>query len=165
LATVLAAYPPKSLSPNAQAVVNALANAGRLTTEAVGLRAGIHEKKTLTEALNETQIALKVTKVEERSDPFTYIWGTLNLLFEQEIAEAQRIPPESARRKMLAAWIRILGVAQTRKLKRILGWESPVVEAALAELFETGVIVGSVRIEGANGDHVADKAVLDSLFV
>lgn len=62
LPTVIAAYPSVELSPQADAIVNVLEQTGPIPTEEVGQRSGITDRKALTDALTEAQIALRVVK-------------------------------------------------------------------------------------------------------
>jgi len=156
LPTILAAYPPAILSPQGEAVVSVLRQAGPLSTDEVGLRTGITERKTLVNALNETQAALQVVKTEERYDPFTYVWGTFGELFAQDMAEAAEIPPAIARRKLVWRWLKSTGAVSSRRLASILGWPRTMVDEAVGPLLEAGSVVADVRLEGQPGTFLAE---------
>lgn len=161
MATVLAAFPPRALSPAARAVVATLEQHGSLATKELNTRSGIRDRKLLTIALEETQIALKVVKLEERSDPFTYVWGTLDKLFGLEMEDSGAIPEDAARRKIVARWVRNLGAVQIHRLARILGWEPSLVDRPVRDLVESGAIVDEVILEGSNKPVLADTAFME----
>ncbi|HPC45692.1 MAG TPA: hypothetical protein PLJ50_11165 [Candidatus Latescibacteria bacterium] len=160
LATVLAGYPRVKLSQEAQAVSETLEESGPLPTRELGVRSGIRDRRVLTKALEEAQTALRVTKVEERSDPFTYVWGTLSTLYAQEIDQAKGIPQDVARRKIAALWVNSLGLTQAGRLARILGWDERIARNALADLVTSGTIVDGVSLEGARGVWVGARSLL-----
>ena len=103
---------------------------------------------------------MRVTKVEERSDPFTYVWGTLSTLYAQEIDQAKGIPQDVARRKIAALWVNSLGLTQAGRLARILGWDERITRNALADLVTSGTIVDGVSLEGARGFWVGARSLL-----
>jgi len=161
LATVLAGYPPVKLSQEAQAVSETLKESGPLPTRELGIRSGICDRRVLTKAIEEAQTGLRVTKVEERSDPFTYVWGTLSTLYAQEIDQAKEIPQCVAQRKIVALWLNSLGFTQAGRLARILGWDERIVRNALADLVASKTVVDEVSLEGARGFWVGVCSLLE----
>jgi len=161
--TVIAAHPEASLSPQADAVVNVLRQTGPISTEEVGQRTGITDRKALTDALSEAQGALEVVKTEERHDPFTYVWGTLDELFAQDLREAEGIPPAIARRKLVRLWVNVCGAVPVRKLASVLAWPQAMVEEAAAPLVRAGAILTGVPVEGQTGTSLVDAEVYGRL--
>ena len=161
LPVALAAEPERELSPDADAVAHALADSSPLPTAELGKRIGITERKRLVAAIDEAQRAYRVAKTEERSDPFTYVWGAFDELYAPNIDEARSFDPDIARRKGVRAWLKILGAATERRLASLLGWTPDVVAGALPALVENGTAVAGVQVEGKPGVHVATAELLD----
>jgi len=163
LPTMIAAHPTPELSPQAQSVVSALRETGPIPTDELGARTGLTNRKALNDALNEAQAALAVVKVEERYDPFSYIWGTFDHLFSSDMQAAEEVPPEVARRKLVRLWVNLLGVVPVRKLATILNWPLALVEEGIRPLVAAGSVLPDVRIEGQPGKALADAEVYERL--
>ena len=163
LPTVIAAHPTPALSAQGQALANVLRETGPLPTDELGQRVGITDRRALTRALSEAQGALAVVKVEERYDPFSYIWGTFDHLYGADMQEAAEIQPDVARRKLVRLWVNVCGAIAVRKLASTLVWPQKLVETAIRALADAGSALADVQVDAMAGTCVADTQVYERL--
>ena len=95
-----ALYERGMLSHCAKLVMDALARRGAAETKALKLGAGYAQPKMRAEfdrAMKELQEKFLALKVEERYDPFTYVWDTMEHRWGEALREARALTPRRSR--------------------------------------------------------------------
>ncbi len=100
------------------------------------------------EELQEKFLALKV---DERADPFTYVWDTMEHRWPDAIAEARRLTRKQAAYAIVAKYFETAGFGSERAISRLLGIDLALVEGAARRLEREGAIARGVRIDSHPG--------------
>jgi hypothetical protein len=102
-------------------------------------------------AMKELQEKFLALKVEERADPFSYVWDTMEHRWPDAIAEARKITRSQAAYVIVRRIFETTGFSSERTVSRILGIDQALVESAARKLEREGVIVRGIRIDGHPG--------------
>ena len=133
--TYLAHYRNGSLSHCAKLVMDTLTRRGPTPTMALKLAANHSEPKRRAEfdrAMKELQEKFLVLKVEERYDPFTYVWDTVAHQWTDAMREARSLSPLAATEIILRRYFELAAYGSDRAVSRILGLD-PLLAARAAQ--------------------------------
>ena len=139
------------LSHCGKLVMDALTRRGAAETKALKLTSGYAQPKRRAEfdrAMKELQEKFLAFKVEERYDPFTYVWDTIEHRWTDTIRAARTLTPPAATSQIVRRYFEIAGFGNERAIARILGIGRELVEAAARKLEREGLIRRNQRITG-----------------
>ena len=161
----LALYARGMLSHCAKLVMDALTRHGASETKALKLSAGYAQARMRGEfdrAMKELQEKFLALKVEERYDPFTYVWDTIEHRWGEMLREARSLTRSEAAYRVLGRYFQTAGFGNERAIARLLAIDPALVEAAARRLEREGRIRRGLRIEGLIGPHsiLADRTHL-----
>jgi len=136
-------------------VLEALHERGALATPDLRKAVAMHGAERTAEfdrAMAELQRGLWIAKVEEVYDPdFYYRWDLLDNWLPEPLATSHDLGREAAVRRLLAAYLRSAGAAQTRFMAGLLDLRLAEVEAGLAALEASGAIRQGQPVRGLQG--------------
>jgi len=136
-------------------VLEALHEGGALATPDLRKAVAMHGAERTAEfdrAMAELQRGLWIAKVEEVYDPdFYYRWDLLDNWLPKPLAASHGLGREAAVRRLLAAYLRSAGAAQTRFLAGLLDLRVGEVEAGVAAPETRGAIRQGQPIRGLEG--------------
>ena len=136
-------------------VLEALHERGALATPDLRKAVAMHGAERTAEfdrAMAELQRGLWIAKVEEVYDPdFYYRWDLLDNWLPEPLAASRDLGREAAVRRLLAAYLRSAGAAQTRFLASLLDLRLGEVEEGLAALEASGAIRQGQPVRGLPG--------------
>jgi hypothetical protein len=136
-------------------VLEALHERGSLATPDLRKAVAMHGAERTAEfdrAMAELQRGLWIAKVEEVYDPdFYYRWDLLDNWLPEPLAASRDRGREAAVRRLLAAYLRSAGAAQTRFLAGLLDLRLGEVEEGLAALEASGAIRQGQSVRGLPG--------------
>ena len=146
-----ALYERGRLSHCAKLVMDTLVRRGPSETKSLKLSSGYSQPNRRAEfdrAMKELQEKFLALKVEERYDPFTYVWGTVEHRWGEAMREARSLTPAEAAYRITRRYFEIAGFASERAAARLLGLESALLERAARRLERERVIRRSIAVEG-----------------
>jgi len=147
----LAHYRRGALSHCAKLVMDILTRRGATPTMALKLASGYGEPKRRAEfdrAMKELQEQFLALKVEERYDPFTYVWDTVAHQWAEALREARSLGPLSAAEFILQRYFTIAAYGTERAIARTLGIDPALADRAARRLERSGLIQRCVRVDG-----------------
>ncbi len=156
-------YERGELTHCAKLVMDALSRRGPSETRALKLasgHAGAGKRAEFDRAMKELQEKFLALKVEERYEPFTYVWDTLEHRWGEAIHEGRSLSPEEAAYRILRRYLEISAFGQERAMSRLLGIAPQSVERAVRRLAREKLTVRT-RISGFSGEYCA----LSTFFV
>jgi hypothetical protein len=159
-----ALYERGMLSHCARLVMDALSKRGPSETKALKLSAGYAQSKMRGEfdrAMKELQEKFLALKVEERYDPFTYVWDTMEHRWSEALREAKRITRAEAAYQVVRRYFAIAGFGNERALARVLAFEPALVESAARRLERERKLRRGMRIDGLVGEHSVLSDLVD----
>ncbi len=142
------------LSHCGKLVMDALAKRGAAETRVLKLSSGYAQpsrRAVFDRAMAELQEKFLALKVDERADPFSYVWDTMEHRWPDAIAEARTLTRMQAAYVIVAKYFETAGFGIERAIARILGIDPALVEAAARRLEREGTIARGVRIDGHPG--------------
>jgi hypothetical protein len=157
-----ALYERGMLSQCAKLVMEALARRGAAETKALKLSAGYSQPKMRGEfdrAMKELQEKFLALKVEERYDPFTYVWDTMEHRWGEALREARRLTRSEAAYRVVRRYFEIAGFGSERAVARLLAIDPALVQGAARRLERERQLRRGLRVEGLIGEH----SILSSL--
>src|SRR5260370_34887260 len=98
--------------------------------------------------LQEKFLALKV---DERADPFSYVWDTMAHRWPDAIAEARRLTRKEAAYLIVGKYFETAAFGNERTIARLLGIDATLVEGAARRHERKGTGVGPVSVAGRPG--------------
>jgi hypothetical protein len=125
------------LSHCAKLVMDALIRRGASATKALKLTTGFAQPKMRAEfdrAMKELQEKFLVLKVEERYDPFTYVWDTVEHRWGDAMRAARGLTPQRAAYAIVRRYFETAGYANEHAVARLLGLTPGLVEVATRKL-------------------------------
>jgi hypothetical protein len=140
----------------AKLVMDTLTKRGASETMALKLASGYSQPKHRAEfdrAMKDLQAKFLALKVEERSEPFTYVWDTMEHRWPDALKESHALRRSEAAYRIMRRYFEIAGFGNERALSRILHIEPALVDGAMRKLEREKVVVREMRIEGAPGLH------------
>ena len=139
------------LSHCAKLVMDVLARRGPSETKALKLSSGYSQPNRRGEfdrAMKELQEKFLALKVEERYDPFTYVWDTVDHRWGEAMRDARSLTSAEAAYQIMRRNFEIAGFAGERASARLLGLDSAMVERAARRLERERIIRRSIAVEG-----------------
>lgn len=151
-----ALYERGMLSQCAKQVMDALARRGAAETRALKLSAGCSQPKMRGEfdrAMKELQERFLALKVEERYDPFTYVWDTIEHRWSDALREARSLTRGEAAYRVVRRYFEIAGFGNERAVARLLAIDTALVDGAARRLERERRLRRALRVEGLTGNH------------
>jgi hypothetical protein len=147
-------YARGGLSHCGKLVMDALSQRGAAETRVLKLSSGCAQpsrRAMFDRAMAELQEKFLALKVDERDDPFSYVWDTIEHRWPDAIAEARALTRMQAAYAIVAKYFQTAAFGSERAIARILGIDPALVEAAARRLTRQGAIARGVRIDGHTG--------------
>lgn len=147
-------YARGGLSQCAKLVMDVLAKRGAAETRVLKLSCGFAQPSRRAEfdrAMRELQEKFLALKVEERYEPFSYVWDTLEHRWPDAIAEARSLTRNQAAYAIVRRYFEIAGYGAERAIARTLGIDGSLIESAARRLEREGILKRGVRIDGHTG--------------
>lgn len=144
-------YQRGMLSHCAKLVMDALTRRGPSETKALKLTTGFAQPKMRVEfdrAMKELQEKFLALKVEERYDPFTYVWDTVEHRWAEAMRAARSLKPQPAAYAILRRYYEIAGYGNERAVARLLGLAPGIVETAARKLETERLVRRGIRVAG-----------------
>ena len=159
-----ALYERGMLSQCAKLVMDALARRGAAETRALKLGAGCAQPKMRGEfdrAMKELQEKFLALKVEERYDPFTYVWDTMEHRWGEALREARSLTRSEAAYRLVSRYFEVAGFGHERAVARLLAIDPALVDSTARRLAREHRLRRALRVEGLIGEHsvLADLTV------
>jgi hypothetical protein len=159
-----ALYERGMLSQCAKLVMDALSRRGAAETRALKLGAGCAQPKMRGEfdrAMKELQEKFLALKVEERYDPFTYVWDTMEHRWGEALREARALGRGEAAYRVVRQYFEIAGFGHERTVARLLAIDPALVDGAARRLARERRLRRAMRVEGLVGEHSILAELLD----
>jgi len=150
------------LSHCAKLVMDALSRRGPSETRALKLASGYATAAKRVEfdrAMKELQEKFLALKVEERYDPFTYVWDTLEHRWGEAIREARALSREEAAYRIVRRYLEISAFGHERAMARLLGIAPRWVDGAVRRLSSENRLIRT-RISGFSSEYCALSALV-----
>ena len=147
----------------AKLVMDALTKRGASETMALKLASGYSQPKHRAEfdrAMKDLQGKFLALKVEERYEPFTYVWDTMEHRWPDALKESRTLSKSGAAYLVIRRYFEIAGFGNERALARILLVDRALVEGAARKLEHEKIIARGVRIETAPGSYSVLRELL-----
>jgi len=144
-------YQRGMLSYCAKLVMDALTRRGPSETKALKLTTGFAQPKMRLEfdrGMKELQEKFLALKVEERYDPFTYVWDTVEHQWPEAMRAARGLKPQKAAYSVVRRYFETAGYGNERTVARVLGLDRSLVEAAASKLEEQRIVRRGIRVTG-----------------
>jgi hypothetical protein len=151
-----ALYERGLLSHCAKLVMEALTRRGAAETKALKLTAGYSQPKMRGEfdrAMKELQEKFLALKIEERYDPFTYVWDTMEHRWGEALHAARALAQGEAAYRVVRRYFEIAGFGNERAVARMLAIDQALVDGAARRLERERRLRRDVRVEGLIGKH------------
>jgi hypothetical protein len=151
-----ALYERGMLSQCARLVMDSLTRRGAAETKALKLGAGYAQAKMRGEfdrAMKELQEKFLALKVEERYDPFTYVWDTMEHRWGEALREARTLTRSEAAYRVVRRYFEIAGFGSERAVARLLAIDPALVDGAARRLARERRLRRAIRVEGLIGAH------------
>jgi hypothetical protein len=151
-----ALYERGLLSHCAKLVMEALTRRGAAETKALKLTAGYAQPKMRGEfdrAMKELQEKFLALKIEERYDPFTYVWDTMEHRWGEALRAARTLAQSDAAYLVVRRYFEIAGFGNERAVARVLAIDPALVDGAARRLEREHRLRRDVRVEGLIGKH------------
>jgi hypothetical protein len=142
-------YERGMMSQCARLVMDALSRRGAAETKALKLGCGYSQPKQRAEfdrAMKELQEKFLALKVEERYEPFTYVWDTVEHRWAEAVRAARALSPGAAATEILRRYFEIAGYGNERAIARLLGIDSQLVDSSMRRLARERVVVRGIRL-------------------
>jgi hypothetical protein len=147
-------YMRGGLSHCGKLVMDALTKRGPAETRVLKLSSGHAQpsrRAVFDRAMAELQEKFLALKVDERADPFSYVWDTMEHRWPDAIVDARRLTRKAAAYAIVGKYFEIAAFGNERSIARLLGIDLALVEGAARRLEREGSIARGVRIEGHPG--------------
>lgn len=142
-------YASGELSHCAKLVMDTLTGRGPAETKALKLSSGYAQPKKRAEfdrAMKELQEKFLALKIEERYDPFTYVWDTVANRWGETLRAARALSPVEAAYRIVRRYFEIAAYGNDRAMARILAIEPALIEGALRRLERERAIRRGLRV-------------------
>jgi hypothetical protein len=138
------------LSHCAKLIMDTLVRSGPTETKALKISSGAQSgrRAEFDRAIKELQEKFLAFKFEERYDPFTYVWDTVEHRWADAIREARALSPSGATDRLVRRYFAVAGFGHERAVARKLGLRLDLVEAAARRLEREGLILRNQRVAG-----------------
>ena len=152
----LALYERGLLSHCAKLVMDSLTRRGAAETTALKLGAGYAQAKMRGEfdrAMKELQEKFLALKIEERYDPFTYVWDTMEHRWGEALREARTLTRSEAAYRVVRRYFEVAGFGSERAVARLLAIDPALVDGAARRLEREHRLRRAIHVEGLIGSH------------
>jgi hypothetical protein len=156
-------YARGQLSRCAMLVMETLGKRGAAETRTLKLSSGFvrpRQRAEFDRAMKELQEKFLAMKVEERYDPFTYVWDTLEHRWADALRAARCLSPGEAAYRIVRRYFEIAGFGSERAVARLLAIDPALVARAARRLERERVLARDLRIGGLGGAHDVLSALL-----
>jgi hypothetical protein len=133
-----------ALSLCAKLVMDALARRRVAVTRELKFASGFSRPSRRAEfdrAMKELQEKFLVLKIEERYEPFTYVWSTLDHQWRDAMAQARKLRRADAAYMIVRRYFLIAGYGRARTIARLLGIEQRLVDNAVKRLLREELLI------------------------
>jgi hypothetical protein len=147
-------YAKGLLSQCAMLVMDALTKRGAAETRALKLTSGYSQPKrraAFDRAMKELQEKFLALKVEERYEPFTYVWDTIENRWPDAMREARQLTPREAAYRIVQRYFEIAAFANEKTIARIVAIPTQLVESAARRLEREKKIKRALKVDGYPG--------------
>jgi hypothetical protein len=144
-------YRRGELSNCARLVMDALTRRGPAETRALKLSSGYAQARHRAEfdrAMKELQEKFLALKVEERYDPFTYVWDTVEHRWSEAIKQARELSLRAAAETIVRRYFEIAAYGSAHTIARLLRIDERLVHASIKRMEKEGWLRCNIRIEG-----------------
>jgi hypothetical protein len=151
-----ALYERGMLSHCAKLVMDSLTRRGAAETKALKLGTGYAQAKMRGEfdrAMKELQEKFLALKVEERYDPFTYVWDTMEHRWGEALREARTLTRSEAAYRVVRRYFEVAGFGSERAVARLLAIDPALVDGAARRLEREHRLRRAIHVEGLIGSH------------
>jgi hypothetical protein len=159
-----ALYELGTLSHCAKLVMDALTRRGAAETKALKLstgHAGAKMRGEFDRAMKELQEKFLALKIEERYDPFTYVWDTMEHRWGEALREARTLTRGEAAYRIVRRYFEVAGFAHERSVARLLSIDPALVDGAARRLERERRLRRTMRVESLIGEHSILAALTD----
>jgi hypothetical protein len=142
-------YERGDLSHCAKLVMDSLTRRGPAETKALKLSSGYaqpNKRADFDRAMKELQEKFLALKVEERYDPFTYVWDTVEHRWGEALLAARASSPAEAAYRILRRYFEVAAFGNDRTITRILAIDSMLIDRSLRRLERERAIRCNLRI-------------------
>jgi hypothetical protein len=142
-------YERGELGHCAKLVMDILTSRGAAETKALKLSSGYaqpNKRADFDRAMKELQEKFLALKVEERYDPFTYVWDTVGHRWGEALKAARGLSPGEAAYRILRRYFEIAGYGNDHAIARILTIEAGLLDRALRRLERERIISRGMRV-------------------
>jgi hypothetical protein len=149
-------YERGMLSHCSKLVMDSLTRRGAAETKALKLGTGYAQAKMRGEfdrAMKELQEKFLALKVEERYDPFTYVWDTMEHRWGETLREARTLTRNEAAYRVVRRYFEVAGFGSERALARLLAIDPALVDGAAHRLERERLLKRAIRVEGLIGAY------------
>jgi len=132
-----AMYKRGTLSHCAKLVMDSLSRRGPCETRTLKLESGhaaASKRAEFDRAMKELQEKFLALKVEERYEPFTYVWDTMEHRWGDAIRNARLLSQAEAAYRIVSRHLEISGFVQERAMARMLGISQQSIAGAVRRL-------------------------------
>ncbi len=140
----------------AKLVMDALTKRGASETMALKLASGYSQPKHRAEfdrAMKDLQGKFLALKVEERYEPFTYVWDTLEHRWPEALKESRALSKNEAAYRIMRRYFEVAGFGNERALARILQIDPALVDVAARRLEREKIVAREIHIERLPGKY------------
>ena len=151
-----ALYERGLLSHCAKLVMEMLTRRGAAETRTLKLAAGHAQPKQRGEfdhAMRELQEKFLALKVEERYDPFTYVWDTMEHRWGAALRAARTLTASEAAYQVVRRYFEVAGFGNEHTVARLLAIDPALVDRAARRLERERMLRRALRVEGLLGEH------------
>lgn len=156
-------YQRGALSHCARLVMDTLSRRGPCETRALKLASGCaaaSKRAEFDRAMKELQEKFLALKVEERYEPFTYVWDTLEHRWSDAIRAARKLDRAEAAYLIVRRHLEISAFGHERAMARLLGIAPQWIEGALRRLAREKRLM-RLRLPDLSGEHCVLSALCD----
>jgi hypothetical protein len=142
-------YERGELSHCAKLIMDALARRGAAETKALKLSTGYaqpNKRPDFDRAMKELQEKFLALKVEERYEPFTYVWNTVESRWGEALRAARALSPGEAAYRIVRRYFEVAAYGNGRAIARILALDPSLVDRALRRLERERAIRCGLRV-------------------
>ena len=146
-----ALYERGLLSQCAKLVMDALVRRGAAETRALKLGSGHAQpgrRAAFDRAMKELQENFLALKVEERYDPFTYVWDTVEHRWGEAVRASRSLTRPEAAYRVVRRYFEIAAFGSERAIARVLGIAPALVDRAARRLERERLLGRGLRVAG-----------------
>ncbi len=154
----LTLYEQGRLTQEARAIYETLLKEGRLDTIALRKATRLTSKESdarFNKAITDLQADFKILPVgvsQAGRWNYAFYYDIVTRHYPDLPDRTRFIGERQARRKLAGLYLRSVGAAQVRDLRRLFGWPPAVAEQALDDLLQAGELAAGLELEGQKGE-------------